>query len=151
MLKNMYHKYDGLLFVIQAKYYLHLKFTRTLFTQILKNMYHKCGGLLFAIQAECYLRLHGHSNPNIKIHNNKPQWRGRIIGIQSYPTIPRHTQQQRRVFICIVDPPPSPVLHDVADGREGDAANRSLVYDLPTRVKAHLITQVEMYREAGGD
>ena len=31
-----------LLFAIQAKYYLHLKLTRTRFTQMLKNIYHKC-------------------------------------------------------------------------------------------------------------
>ena len=33
---------------------------------------------------------------------------------------PPHTQQQRRILIR-ADPPPGPVLHDVADGRKGDA------------------------------
>ena len=61
MLKNMYHKCDGLLFSIQAKCYLHLKFAHILFTQMLKNMYHKCDGLLFVIHAQFNLRLHGHT------------------------------------------------------------------------------------------
>ena len=43
------------------------------------------------------------------------------------------------------------MLHDVADGQEGDAVNRSLVCDLPTRVEAHLITQGRTHREDGGD
>ena len=81
--------------------------------------------------------------PNTKIHKNKPRWRGCIIGLQSRPTTPCHTQQQYRIFIYTADPPSGMVLHEVADGQEGDAVNRSLVYDLPTQVKAHLITRVE--------
>ena len=90
-----------LLFAIQANYYLHLKLTRTLFTDMLKTCVINVNGLLFVIYTQLLFAKHRHTI-NMPCSNHRENKKvGRLRCLPLYPPPPHESDLDLMTLLAL--------------------------------------------------